>query len=213
MCSSDLFPEPDIPPVLLTDEEIKGIADTMPEMPASRFARYTGDWGLPSEDAKLIIADRDLSDFYNCAVAVHPNYRGTANLVVGELLRLFNDSGTSGAELTFSPDDLAALVKLSDGGKVSKNAAKDILRILFEKGGDPGRIAEENGFLMQSDTGAVTAAISEVLAANEKAVKEFREGSDKVFGFLMGQVSRKIGKGTNPQLIKEELMKALKEPT
>ncbi|OJU12658.1 MAG: glutaminyl-tRNA synthase (glutamine-hydrolyzing) subunit B [Clostridiales bacterium 43-6] len=204
------FPEPDIPAVIFSQEDIDEIRKKMPKMPAERFTEYTGVYGLPAEHAKLIINDKDLSDFYDSAVGVYNNYKGIASFIIVELLRRLNDSEQSVTEVSFSPEDLATLVKMSDDGIVSKNAAKDVLRFMYEKGGKPLEIAKENGFLMDNSSDAVAAAIAEVLTENEKAVGEYRSGSEKVFGFLMGQVSRKIGKGSNPQIIKDELIKALK---
>lgn len=204
------FPEPDIPPVQLSEENVARITAEMPEMPRQRKARYMEQFGLPEADAKLLVADKTLSDFYDAAVAVYPAYKPVANMVLVELLRRLNDAGTGVDALKFTAEDLAALVKLSDDGKISKNAAKDILRILFEEGGKPETIAKDKGFIMDSDTGAVDAAIAEILLANPKAVAEYREGSAKVFGFLMGQCARKLGKSANPQMIRQQLEAALK---
>jgi len=204
------FPEPDIPAVIFTQDDIENIRSNLPKMPQERFEEYTVVFGLPEDDARLLISDKALSDFYNGAVSVYPNYKGIANLILVELLHLLNKSGLSMDSLLIPPQDIAKLVRLTDEGKVSRNAAKDILRIMFEKGGSPDAIARENGLLMETDTGAVITVIKEVLAHNQKAVDEYRSGKEKVFGFLMGQVSKKMGKGSNPKLIREELEKALK---
>lgn len=203
------FPEPDIPPVQLSVEDVERITSEMPEMPAQRFARYTGEFALPDADARLIIADKALSDFYDAAVAVYPAYKNISNMILVELLRRLNDSGESAAELKFTPEQLAVLVKLSDDGTISKNAAKEILRTMFEEGGDPEAIAKENGYIMDTDTTAVDAAVEEILRDNPKAVNEYKAGSDKVFGFLMGQMCRKLGKSANPQIIRKQLTERL----
>ena len=203
------FPEPDIPPVQFSEEDITLIRSAMPEMPVQRLVRYTQQYLLPEDDAKLIINDKDLSDFYDAAVGVYPSYRGVASFIVVELLRRLSDSDKSLADCSVTGPQLAEIVRMSDEGKVSKNAAKDILRILFEEGGEPGAIAKEQGFLMESNADAVKDAIGKVMADNPKAVAEYRGGSEKVFGFLMGQVARHIGKGANPQMIKDELKQAL----
>lgn len=203
------FPEPDIPPVLLSEADVEEIRASMPEMPAARVARYTGEYGLPDADAKLLVSDKTLSDFYDAAAAVYPAYRPISNMVLVELLRRLNDAGTPVEDLKFGPGELAGLVKLSEDGTVSKNAAKEILRILFEQGGKPEDIARANGYIMDTDTSAVDAAIDEILADNPKAVAEYKEGSAKVFGFLMGQAARKLGKSANPQIIRQQLTEKL----
>lgn len=205
------FPEPDIPPVFLTDEVIADIRAKMPEMPNDRIRRYTEQYGLPEADARLLTADKALSDFYDTAVAIYPQYKAVSNMVLVELLRRLNDGGMSADQLPFTAADLAELVKMSDEGTVSKNAAKDILRILFTQGGKPMDIAKTNGFIMAQDTGAVEQAADEILAANEKAVNEYREGSMKVFGFLMGQMCKALGKSANPQVIRQVLTEKLEK--
>ncbi len=206
------FPEPDIPPILLSDADLAAIRDDMPEMPADRLRRYTADYGLPEADARQLVADKALSDFYDAVIAVYPAYKPVASLILVELLRRLNDAGSTVGELRFAPADLAALVRLSETGEISKNAAKEILRTLFEAGGHPDEIAEANGYLMNNDTAAVEAAAAEILAANPKAVAEYRGGSQKVFGFLMGQMCKKLGKSANPQIIRQCLAEALERP-
>lgn len=204
------FPEPDIPAVLFSGADVEEIFASLPMMPVARQILYTETYGLPAEHAKLIISDKELSDFFDTAVSIYVNYKGIASFMIVELLRRLNENEKGVSDLLFTPADLAALVKMSDDGIVSKNAAKDILRFLYEKGGNPQDIAKEHGFIMESNNDAIALAIAEVIAENDKAVGEFRAGSEKVFGFLIGQASRKIGKGANPQIIKEELLKALK---
>ncbi|MDO4742974.1 MAG: Asp-tRNA(Asn)/Glu-tRNA(Gln) amidotransferase subunit GatB [bacterium] len=199
------FPEPDIPPVFLTDEVIADIKSEMPEMPNDRKTRYVEQYGLSEVDAALLVSDKDLSDFYDESVKVYPAYKQISNMIIVELLRRLNDSSTPIKDLKFSPESLAQLVKLSDEKTVSKNAAKDILFIMFEQGGNPVEIAKENGFIMTTDSSAVESAADEILVANQKAVDEYKQGSAKVFGFLMGQMCKKLGKSANPQIIREVL--------
>ncbi len=204
------FPEPDIPPVLFTDEELEEIVNSMPEMPQKRFARYTKAYGLPSDDASLIISNKDFSDFYDETVKINPDYKQVSNLMLGELLRNLNDSGTAVTDLKFAPTDLAKLVEMSSGGTVSKNAAKDILKIMFDNGGKPEEIAKENGFIMDNDASGLEAVIDKVIADNADSVESYKSGNAKVFGFIMGQAMRLAGKGANPKLIKDLLTEKLK---
>ena len=98
---------------------------------------------------------------------------------------------------------------MSSDGVVSKNAAKDILKIMFEQGGKPAEIAKEHGFIMDNDTGELESIIAKVIAENADSVESYKNGNEKIFGFLMGQVMRAIGKGGNPKLAKEILTKKL----
>ena len=201
------FPEPDIPPVYISDEELDEIRRSMPEMPNMRFKRYTEEYSLPAEDAGLIIANKAFSDFYDAAVKIYPSYKQVSNLMLVELNRCLNDSGLSAEDLKFSPENLAALVKMSDDGVISKNAAKDILRTMFESGKDPETIAKEKNLIMSNDTGELEAIVDKVIAENQDSVESYKSGNQKVFGFLMGQVIRFAGKGANPKLAKDILMK------
>lgn len=204
------FPEPDIPPIMLSDENIKEIKSTMPEMPAQRKARYTAEFALSEADSLLLIQDKALSDFFEAAVKVYPNPKSISSMILVELLRRMNDAGISADALQIEALDLAVLCKMADEGTVSRAAAKDILRTMFEQGGKPMEIAERSGMIMSNDTSAVENAADEILSANPKAVEEFKGGSQKVFGFLMGQMCRRLGKSANPAIIKQVLEEKLK---
>ena len=204
------FPEPDIPPVFLSDEEIEDIRKSMPEMPQDRFVRYTEKYGLPTDDANLIISSKEFSDFYDESVKINPDYKQISNLMLVELNRNLNDSEKTISDVTFSPIDLAELVKMSTDGVVSKNAAKDILKIMFNNGGKPIDIAKENGFIMDNDTSGLEEIIDKIIAENADSVESYKNGNQKIFGFLMGQVVRTAGKGANPKLAKDLLTEKLK---
>lgn len=204
------FPEPDIPPVWLSDEEIAEIKSSMPEMPHVRFKRYTEEYGLPADDANLIISSKEFSDFYDETVKINPDYKQVSNIMLVELNRNLNDSEKTIKDVLFTPSALAKLVKMSTEGIVSKNAAKDILKIMFDSGGDPEDIAKANGLIMDNDASGLEDIVNNVIAENAESVESYKNGNTKVFGFLMGQVVRLAGKGANPNIAKEILTKKLK---
>lgn len=204
------FPEPDIPPVWLSDEEIEEIRQSMPEMPQVRFERYTKEYGLPADDANLIISSKEFSDFYDEAVKINPDYKQVSNLMLVELNRNLNESEKTISDVPFSPADLAELVKMSTDGVVSKNAAKDILKIMFDNGGKPQDIAKNNGFIMDNDASGLEDIVNQVIAENADSVESYKNGNQKIFGFLMGQVIRLAGKGANPKIAKDLLTEKLK---
>ena len=194
----------------LSEKEIEDIRKSMPEMPQDRFVRYTEKYGLPTDDANLIISSKDFSDFYDESVKINPDYKQISNLMLVELNRNLNDSEKTISDVTFSPADLAELVKMSTDGVVSKNAAKDILKIMFNNGGKPIDIAKENGFIMDNDTSGLEEIIDKIIAENADSVESYKNGNQKIFGFLMGQVVRTAGKGANPKLAKDLLTEKLK---
>lgn len=204
------FPEPDIPPMFITDEEIEKISSAMPEMPQSRKARYL-DMGLNDADAALLVADKSLADFYESALKGYNNPKSVSSMIIVELLRRMNDASISAEDLELSPADLAELCKMADEGTVSRGTAKDILKEMLESGEKPMDIAKKGGMIMSNDSSEVESAVEQILAANPKAVEEFRGGSAKVFGFLMGQACRSLGKSANPAIIKKILEEKLKD--
>lgn len=204
------FPEPDVPPILISEDEIEKIRESMPEMPQERLIKYTKEYGLPEDDAKLIIANKALSDFYDETVEIHNNYKSVCNIILVELLRNMNEASTSVEEFIFSPNDLAKLVKMSDDGIVSKNAAKDILKIMFVEGKKPMDIAKEKKLIMNSNEEEIESIIDNIISKNPKSVQSYKDGKDRVFGFFMGEIMKAAGKGVNPKLAKDLLKEKLK---
>lgn len=204
------FPEPDIPPVLFTDEEIEEIRKEMPELPHKRFERYTEEYKIPAEDAKLIIAQKAFSDFYDEAVSAVQEYKMISNLMLGEVSHQLNETGMGIDEVRFTPADVAKTAEMAAKGVISKGSAKDMIVIMFEKGGAPEDIAKENGFIMDNDTSGLDDIIDGVLATQADVVEKYKNGNEKLFGFIMGQVIKAAGKGANPALIKEALTAKLK---
>lgn len=203
------FPEPDILQVNFTDEDLDAIRAKLPEMPYKRLERYLAD-GLNETDAKIIVNQKILSDFFDAAVKAYSNPKSVCNFLIGEMMRRINLGEITPENLPFSAEQFAKLVEMADTDKVSKNDAKDVFRTMCEKGGDPEEIAKAAGLLITNDTGKVLEVIEEVLAANEKAVAQYKGGDQKVFGFLMGQCTKALKGVCTPKVIKEELEKKLK---
>ena len=204
------FPEPDILQVNFTDEMLDEIKAKLPELPNKRLARYTGEYGLSETDAKIIVNQKKVSDFFNEAVSAYNNPKSVANFIMGELLRRVNLGEITMDNLPFSAQNFAKLVEMADTEKVSKNDAKTILRYMIESGKDAETVAKENGFLISNDTGKVEEVITEVLANNANIVEQYRNGEQKVFGFLMGQCTKALKGVCTPKVIKSMLEEKLK---
>lgn len=203
------FPEPDILQVNFTDEDLTDIKATLPEMPYSRLERYINDFGLNDTDAKIIVNQKILSDFYDETLKTYDNPKSVCNFLIGELMRRINLGEINLENIPFNSYQFAKLVEMSDMEKVSKNDAKSIFRVMSEKGGDPEEIAKAEGLLITNDTGKVLEVIEKVISENEKAVAQYKGGDQKVFGFLMGQCSKELKGVCTPKVIKEELEKKL----
>lgn len=205
------FPEPDLPQIHISSEDIEEIRKTLPQMPAQRLSRYVNDFGLSAEDSALIIKNKEFSDFYDKATEHFSDYKGIANMMLGELNRHLNNSGITLSQLKFTPKMLADLVKMSSEKRITKNAAKDIFAIMFETGEKPEETAVKNNLLTEDKTDEIIKAVKQVLNENTENVKCYKEGKTQLFGYFMGQAVRIIGKSTNPVTVKEILQKILSE--
>ncbi len=204
------FPDPDILQVNFTDEDLERIKNSLPEMPYDRLDKYINKYGLSEVDAKIIVNTKKISDLYEDALAVYNNPKTVSNFILGELMRRMNLGEISLDDLKFTAADLGKLVEMADTEKVSMNDAKKIFREMSEKGGDPAEIANAQGMLISNDSGKASEMIDEILAANTKAVDQYKSGDVKVFGFLMGQCTKALKGVATPKVIKEELEKKLK---
>jgi aspartyl/glutamyl-tRNA(Asn/Gln) amidotransferase B subunit/nondiscriminating aspartyl-tRNA synthetase len=203
------FPEPDILQVNFTDEMLDAIKGMLPELPHKRLARYMEEYGLPEKDAKIIVNQKLVSDFYEEALKAYYNPKSVANFIIVELLRRVNLGELTMEAIPFSAQSFAKLIALADTEKISKNDAKKILRQMIETGKDPETLASENGMLIVNDTEKAAAVIDEILAANPEATVQYKNGETKVFGFLMGQCTKALRGICTPKTIKETLEQKL----
>ena len=199
------FPEPDILQVNFTDEDLAEIKAKLPELPEKRLARYISEYGLSEVDAKILVGQKTVSDFFNGAVEVYNNPKSVASFILGELLRRVNLGEVSMDSLPFTSKEFAELVEMADTEKVSKNDAKTVLRLMIETGKSAKVVAEENGFVISNDTGKVTEVVEGILSANEAIVAQYLAGEQKVFGFLMGQCTKELKGVCTPKAIKDTL--------
>ncbi|WP_440300747.1 Asp-tRNA(Asn)/Glu-tRNA(Gln) amidotransferase subunit GatB [Huintestinicola butyrica] len=203
------FPDPDILQVNFYDEDLERIKNSLPEMPKDRLAKYIS-WDIPEKEAMVIVNTKKISDLFEEAVKCYNNPKSLVNFINGEIMRRMNLGEIDIEKPMFTAAQVAKLVEMSDTDKVTKNDAKEIFREMAEKGGEPEDIAKREGMLIVSDTGKVLEVIEKVLAANEKAVNQYKGGDVKVFGFLMGQCNKELRGSATPKVVKEELEKKLK---
>ncbi|HEX4622693.1 MAG TPA: Asp-tRNA(Asn)/Glu-tRNA(Gln) amidotransferase subunit GatB, partial [Myxococcaceae bacterium] len=203
------FPEPDLPPLRLDDALIERIRTELPELPRAKVRRFTEQYGLPAADAKILCGDRALADFYEESAKHYRDGKKLANWVLGELLRLQKESGALVSAWKLTPLQLAELLGEVERGSISANVGKDVLGEMFRTGKAAPAVIAEKGLAQVSDSGAIEAAVDEVLARSASEVASYRAGKTQVLGFLVGQVMRTMkGKG-NPQRINEILRQKL----
>lgn len=201
------FPEPDLPPIILTDDYIAGIKASLPELPESRKKRLMEVDGLSAYDANLIIAERFLSDYYDEIRKVIDDPKLIVNYLMGDYYRELTAAGLDFKSSPVSVADFSELLKLLIDKTISGKLAKDIIPVMVKESKSPKVIVEEKGLVQISDTGAIEAIIAEVIAANPKAVEDFKSGKGNSIGFLVGQVMKASKGKANPGIV-NDLLKA-----
>ncbi len=205
------FPEPDLPPLHVTDAQLDEVAQSLPELPRAKLTRFTSQYGLPEYDARILCAERPLADYFEAVAQHFKDYKKLANWFLGELLRLLKDEGGSITTLRFTTVQFANLLGAVEQGKISANAGKDVFGEMFRTGKEPEAIIAEKGLAQVSDVGAIEAVVDEVLGKNAGEVEKYKAGKKQIYGFFVGQVMKAMkGKG-NPALVNELLKKKLGE--
>jgi aspartyl-tRNA(Asn)/glutamyl-tRNA(Gln) amidotransferase subunit B len=199
------FPEPDLPPLIVTQEFVDGVRGALPELPEQRLQRFAEGFGLSYADASQLVSERSLADYYEAAAKASGNPRAAANWIRSELLRELEASERTAADSPVPPEELGALVRLIDDGKISGKQAKDVLVEMVKTGKGALTIIQEQGLVQVSDTGEIDALIDEVIAANPDQVASYRSGKDALIGFFVGQVIKASKGKANPKVVNERL--------
>jgi len=205
------FPDPDLLPLVVSDQWIEAVRAELPELPEARRDRFVRDYVLPAYDAEVLTARKDVADYYEEAVRAHRSPKALSNWVMGDVLRLVRERHLDEAlvirDWPVSPEHLAAMVRLIDEGQISGKIAKTVFEEMVRSGAAPERIVADKGLTQVTDDGPILAAIDAVLATNAAKVDEYRSGKDKLFGFFVGQVMKATQGKANPQKV-NELLKA-----
>jgi aspartyl-tRNA(Asn)/glutamyl-tRNA(Gln) amidotransferase subunit B len=204
------FPDPDLVPLVISDQWIERSRLELPELPEQRQHRFMAELGLTPYDAEVLTASRALADYFEAGVAAGGNAKAVGNWIMGEITRALNDSGTPIEACPVSPGRLAELLKLIDNGTISGKIAKTVFDDMWTSGKTPQTIVEEQGLVQVSDSGAIEGLIDEIMAANAGQVEEYRGGKEKVFGFFVGQVMKASKGKANPSVVNELLLNKLK---
>ena len=204
------FPDPDLLPVILTDEYIENIKNNLPELPAAKKKRYIEELGLTPYDAGVLIADKETALYFETACAKQ-DPKKVANWIMGDLFAYLNKANKSITESPVSAENLGDLVGLIADGTISGKIAKEVFEIMTETGKAPALIVEEKGLKQVSDTGAIESLISQILADNQDKVAEIKAGKDKLKGWFVGQIMKASQGKVNPALANQLLDKKLAE--
>ena len=204
------FPEPDLPPILISRDWVKKIQTQIPELPSAKKERYIEVLGLSEYDASVMIADKEATvlfetslPFLSQSMNSKEAAKTVANWINVDLNRMKNEHKSTWNEIKIEPAELAKLVLLVDAGKISNSMAKAVFDEMFINGGDPNKISEDKGLSQINDTESIQNVVSEILLENPSAVEDYLDGKDSAVRFLVGQVMKKTKGQANPQVASE----------
>jgi aspartyl-tRNA(Asn)/glutamyl-tRNA(Gln) amidotransferase subunit B len=203
------FPDPDLVPLTVAEEDTQAWARELPELPLNRWRRFLRDYALPEEAADTLTGDRSLANYFEQAVGHFNDPRTVANWITSEMLRELNERDLSAAESPFAPHQLAELLRLIHEEKISSKIAKQIFPEVFAEGRDPEPFVTEKGYVQIMDESRLTEIVREVLAENPDEVASFQQGKKKLISFFMGQVMKKTQGQANPKLVDQLLRSEL----
>jgi aspartyl-tRNA(Asn)/glutamyl-tRNA(Gln) amidotransferase subunit B len=202
------FPDPDLLPLVLDEDWVAGLRAGLPELPDAKRARFMEEYGLPAYDAAVLVMEQATADFYE-TVAKGRDAKLAANWMMGDFFAALNRTGKTIETSPVSAASLGGLLDLIADKTINGRIAKEVFEAMVETGEPPAAIVERKGLRQVTDTGAIDAAVAQVLAANADKVAEFRGGREKLFGFFVGQVMKAMAGKGNPALVNEALKKAL----
>lgn len=199
------FPEPDLPPLIVTDEFIARVRAEMPELPSARRQRFMDQYGLAFNDAAQLTTDRALADYFERAAQAASNARAAANWVRTELLRELEASKTEIESCPITPENLGALIRLIDQGRISGKQGKEVFAEMFATGKSAEEIVRQRGLEQVSDAAEIERLVEQAIAANPKQVEQYRAGKEGLLGFFVGQVMKASQGKANPKIVNELL--------
>lgn len=203
------FPDPDLPPVTISDAWIQEIKDHQPELKTEKMARYQEEYGLSAYDADIITGAKHMADIFEATVSLCGKPKEAANWLMVEAMRLLKEEALEPEALRFSPENLAKLIVLVDNGTINRTVAKEVFEKIFAEDIDPEAYVEENGLKVVNDEGALRAVIREVIAANPQSVTDYHNGKERARGFLVGQTMRAMKGKADPAMVNRVLEELL----
>jgi aspartyl-tRNA(Asn)/glutamyl-tRNA(Gln) amidotransferase subunit B len=195
------FPDPDLVPLLVEQARVDALRKTLPELPAKKRLRFEQEFGLAVNAAEVLASSRAVADYFEAAAALSGDARSTANWVMGEILRIVNETKTEVNRLAITPERLAAVQKAVAEGKISAQTAKKVVDLVQAENKEPETIIAEKGFVQISDAGTLEAAVRTAIEANPKEVERYKAGEKKLTGFFVGQAMKLTGGKGNPKEI------------
>lgn len=203
------FPDPDLVPLIVSDEWVQKQRDHLPELPEQKAARFESEYKLSDYDAKVLTADKSLADYFESAVKTHNSPKKIANFIMTELMRELKNDEKEIDDCIVKPEHMGELVALIDSGDISGKIAKSVFEDMYKTGDSPKTIVEKKGLKQVSDSSTIEKMVDDVIAANPKQYEQYKAGKDALFGFFVGQVMKASKGQANPQMVNEVLKKKL----
>ena len=203
------FPEPDIVPMIISDEWMEEVRKTIPELPDARQRRYQEELGLPAYDAHVLTLTKEMSDMFEKTVSLGADAKLTSNYLMVDVNAYLNKVQKELSETALTAEGLAGMIKLITDGTISSKIAKKVFAELIEHGGDAAQIVKEKGLVQVSDSGQLLAWVNEALDNNPKSIEDYKNGRDRAIGFLVGQIMKASKGQANPQMINKMLLEEI----
>ena len=203
------FPEPDIVPMIISDEWMEEVRKTIPELPDARQRRYQEELGLPAYDAHVLTLTKEMSDMFEQTVALGADPKLASNYLMVDVNAYLNKVQQELKDTALTAEGLAGMIKLITDGTISSKIAKKVFAELIEHGGDAAQIVKEKGLVQVSDSGQLLAWVNEALDNNTKSIEDYKNGRDRAIGFLVGQIMKASKGQANPQMINKMLLEEI----
>ena len=205
------FPDPDLVPVLISDEWIDDIKSRQPELRTEKLERYKKEFDIPQYDAEILTSSKKLADIFEASAAICKKPKKVSNWLMGEALRLLKEHNQEPEDLSFSPENLAKLIQLADGGTINNKVAKEVFEKIYSENIDPEQYVEQHGLKSVSDEGALRSVIEEIVTANPQSVEDYKGGKKKAIGFLVGQTMKAMKGKADPGAVNKILQEVLEK--
>lgn len=203
------FPEPDLVPIVISDEWLEEIRSRQPELRSEKIARYKEEFKIPDYDADIITSHKKLADIFEATTAICNNPKKVSNWLMVETMRLLKEHEMEAEDISFSPENLAKLIKLTDERAINSSVAKEVFEKIFAEDIDPEKYVEEQGLKTVSDDGALRSTIEKIIAENPKSVEDYKSGKKKAIGFLVGQTMKSMQGKADPGMVNQILTELL----
>ena len=203
------FPDPDLTPVVISDEWIAEVKARQPELRSEKLERYKKEFDIPDYDAQIITNSKHMADLFEAATAICKKPKKVSNWLMGETLRLLKENNMDPEDLSFAPENLAKLVDLADAGTVNSSVAKEVFEQIFKENVDPEVYIEEHGLKTVNDEGAIKATIEQIVSENPQSVADYKGGKKKAIGFLVGQTMKAMKGKADPASVNKILKEIL----